>query len=493
MMRIPIRIKWLLFLFLLVAASQSGFAQAFNFSQLQFGQPLISPSLVSSTNVRSITFSQRNLAVGVGDGLTTSIINVTFPFVNKEKRLITDGLALYFIDDRTDADGLFKRQSLALQYGHNFRLNEFHNLSIGVQGSFNWNGIDADGLTTGSQFVINQGFDPLTDKGEDFSNLQKNFPSFAGGINWFMTDEELNQTAIFGFAAYDINQANNSFFDVDSITLPVVYQVFGGARIFRGRKLDLSADAYYQQFDNVNYINAGVKAGLIIRNENPFDPVSNGLISINPRYVHDYGFALGIQLEQESFDVAFSIDIPTSNQSVGAGLDNATEFLIRVKKRLSVPPKNKRLVYSTFASERSFEEFDTVEETVVQSDTVIIEREVPAPFFDFDLVFTFERNKSVVDPKYYPYLQQIAEYLIEYEDLSLEIVGHTDNTGDTELNLKLSYKRAKAIREYLVTELDLPKNRIKLSAKGDAEPLNENATEEEQARNRRVEFRIYRD
>jgi OOP family OmpA-OmpF porin len=69
------------------------------------------------------------------------------------------------------------------------------------------------------------------------------------------------------------------------------------------------------------------------------------------------------------------------------------------------------------------------------------------------------------------------------------VVGHTDDVGDHQSNLKLSRARALAVKNYLVAK-DISAQRIDVLGKGSDEPVVGNDTDEGRARNRRIEFKI---
>jgi outer membrane protein OmpA-like peptidoglycan-associated protein len=79
--------------------------------------------------------------------------------------------------------------------------------------------------------------------------------------------------------------------------------------------------------------------------------------------------------------------------------------------------------------------------------------------------------------------------LKENPRLKVEIVGHTDDVGTDEANLLISGRRAKVVVDYLISKGINPA-RLKLTAKGKTEPVFPNDTEENRAKNRRVEFKI---
>lgn len=76
--------------------------------------------------------------------------------------------------------------------------------------------------------------------------------------------------------------------------------------------------------------------------------------------------------------------------------------------------------------------------------------------------------------------------------LKVEIIGHTDNIGDTYQNQYLSEFRASKISNLLFNQ-GIDKSRMKIGGKGSKQPLSNNATEAERKRNRRVEIKVYSD
>ncbi len=100
----------------------------------------------------------------------------------------------------------------------------------------------------------------------------------------------------------------------------------------------------------------------------------------------------------------------------------------------------------------------------------------------------FDHNSAVVKPESEKALREIAKYLKRNPKVKLYVVGHTDNTGGYEYNLKLSLRRAEAVVRKLVKKYGISPNRLKAVGVGPVAPVDTNRTPEGRARNRRVEL-----
>jgi outer membrane protein OmpA-like peptidoglycan-associated protein len=109
-----------------------------------------------------------------------------------------------------------------------------------------------------------------------------------------------------------------------------------------------------------------------------------------------------------------------------------------------------------------------------------------------DLAFKnleFETAKAIIREKSLPYLDTLAQLLIDNPTYKLKISGHTDNQGKLEYNMQLSKARAEAVRNYLVSK-GVSADRFIVEYFGPLRPIASNATPEGRARNRRVEMKV---
>jgi len=84
-------------------------------------------------------------------------------------------------------------------------------------------------------------------------------------------------------------------------------------------------------------------------------------------------------------------------------------------------------------------------------------------------------------------LAPLAEMLTNSPDLSIVIVGHTDNAGSLAANIALSRARARAVRQTLIDRYDIAPRRVEADGVGYLLPLAPNTSPENRALNRRVE------
>jgi len=101
----------------------------------------------------------------------------------------------------------------------------------------------------------------------------------------------------------------------------------------------------------------------------------------------------------------------------------------------------------------------------------------------------FARSKPDVLPRSFPSLQKLAETIKRRPDVIIRIEGHTDNVGSISALEQLSYRRAEAIMDYLV-KAGVPSRQIQTKGFGGTRPITNNRTEEDRAKNRRVEIRV---
>ncbi len=102
----------------------------------------------------------------------------------------------------------------------------------------------------------------------------------------------------------------------------------------------------------------------------------------------------------------------------------------------------------------------------------------------------FATNEAMLLPPAWETIDRLAAVLRKYPYKTVEIEGHTDNTGTAAYNLSLSQRRANAVRHALLARGITP-NRVETVAFGQSRPVATNSTAQGRQQNRRVDIIIH--
>ncbi|MCL2283496.1 MAG: OmpA family protein [Fibromonadales bacterium] len=168
-------------------------------------------------------------------------------------------------------------------------------------------------------------------------------------------------------------------------------------------------------------------------------------------------------------------------------VSNATE--VSIEGLGKVPAKgNKKLkpaettVYKLIATGDGGTEAATVE--------VEVAAPPPAPVIEAQVNLkgvTFGSGNATLTPNAKKVLDGVAEQLLAYPKVKIEIHGYTDNQGKPQTNLELSERRAKAVVGYLATQ-GVSMGRMKAVGFGQDNPIADNKTPAGREQNRRIEM-----
>ncbi len=100
----------------------------------------------------------------------------------------------------------------------------------------------------------------------------------------------------------------------------------------------------------------------------------------------------------------------------------------------------------------------------------------------------FDTGKSEIKPESDAAISEIAKLLKNNGGLKLYVVGHTDNVGSFDSNMKLSQDRADAVTKALTGKHGIAAARLKSYGVASLVPVTSNDTEDGKAKNRRVEL-----
>ena len=101
----------------------------------------------------------------------------------------------------------------------------------------------------------------------------------------------------------------------------------------------------------------------------------------------------------------------------------------------------------------------------------------------------FAVDSTHITPSLRSDLSVLAQNLINYPNSTIQIIGHTDNTGSADYNQSLSTERALAVSSIL-QQNGVPQFRIQSTGRGESQPIASILTPEGRAQTRRVDVVI---
>ena len=135
-------------------------------------------------------------------------------------------------------------------------------------------------------------------------------------------------------------------------------------------------------------------------------------------------------------------------------------------------------VYKDDAAATSVVRFIKRKERVAQKMGYKVLEKYALILFDFNSAEIKERNKAIVD--------QIIERMKQFPAADVKVVGHTDNIGKEEYNMKLSERRAKAVYDQILAGGMTAGERLTYAGAGPHNPIYDNSLPEGRALNRTV-------
>ncbi len=107
------------------------------------------------------------------------------------------------------------------------------------------------------------------------------------------------------------------------------------------------------------------------------------------------------------------------------------------------------------------------------------------------LSVTFPSGSSTLDDNAKQLIDMgFAETAKQFASMRIKVIGHTDNIGNRDGNVRLSKARANAVAYYLINQYKLDKNRFIIEGKGPDEPVADNNSDENRSKNRRTVFEL---
>ncbi|MFZ5971920.1 MAG: PorP/SprF family type IX secretion system membrane protein [Bacteroidota bacterium] len=492
-------------------------AQYFHYSQYNFTDLRVNPAMAGLTRYASASANYRHQKTGGDFAINSNFLAMDYPLLNNSTGRPWAGIGLALHNDQSA--GIFRMQEAALTYALHVRLSRWQTLSLGVKGLYQQRTIGLDGFYTGSQYVPDRGFDPSHFSGEDFATLRNRFWTISSGIYWHETDRRGKLLHYFGFSLFDFNKPDASFLDgTENLSSTFIFN--GGWALYQQNYFSVIPEVLMSYSAAIFTTNAGVR---LQKELNGTVRHQGDKVDLLLKYAVGRSGIAGIQWHKENFSVGLSYDfplqanpgnlgavevalairklVPTRAQKISAKRRKAAEErqqALQSKKVLPKPVTADSVVAASTPADSLQNATPAVEvekmQPVEQNPEAMAQagklKQEPLIIEKVTLHFAFEFNSSDLDEATEEFLKELTVTLKENNYLKVKIEGHTDNIGSDKFNQRLSLKRAEAVK-HLLLKKGIEAERLTTEGKGLHHPLNDNLTEEDRAKNRRVEITLY--
>lgn len=476
--------KWFLVGICLLGIKASGLCQDINYSQYTYTPTLVNPGIVGGASDAQLIFNYRSQWRSLEQKITSPMFTGILPFITKEN-IRKGGIGLSLVSDKTGSDVYFQNTGALLNLAYNIGLSKKVNLSFGLGAGYFQRRLSEDGLTSGSQYVPNSGYDASRPLGENFSSFNANYFDFNGGVYLYAYDSINSRKRYYvGMSGYHLNQPDLGMAGVKE-RLPIRLQGFGGFMLINKTKYSISPEVYY----STNAIDQRVLGGVAFNYyfiDLKKKTAQNISVGFTPRYSLNDALILAFQINKQNLSIGFSYDATMSTMSEYTGYRGATEFMVLYR----IPVRKNKVIVEDY-SVGQVREIITKESNNLRREYEEEEEDTKGYTFHIKEVITFEFNDTTLSKDAKEQLIDIANLMKGSKRLKIKVIGHSDNQGTERANKKISEDRARVAADFLIDQ-GIAENRITIKGKGSSEPLVPNSTEANKAKNRRVEFEIYK-
>ena len=473
-------------------------AQDTYFTQTSLVPLQINPAHIATDHQATLMLDYRRQQFLEDVSVQSTVFTGKYPLIKRGTNERWGGVGFSLLNDHSDDQQLFRRTQVEAAFAYNTALAPRTYLSGGVQGGYHQQQFSASGVTTGSQYIRNRGFDPGADIGESIPDVRSGSWNLGGGLHFYRTDARQEAMTYLGVSVFRTNHPQESLL-TNTYRLPRRYVVQGGQRVFDNRTWAITPNVLWMREGSRSLLRAGASYRYHFKNNNPLDPLQSGSVAFGTYYTDAKALALSLQFNQPYFSAGFSYDISTNGQAV----QNTTELSLAICKTINRRQSTKVVRDYSVGDVRKFYESrattttnpstprpsangdEAMESTANNAAPTTHGHEAVA--FSLKKTFEFAFNDDALTPEAQAYFDDFVTLMQINPTLNLKVVGHTDNVGKERVNLKVSLARAQSVKDYLVAQ-GVAEHRVVVVGMGAAEPLVPNDTAVNRAKNRRVEL-----
>jgi type IX secretion system PorP/SprF family membrane protein len=483
-------VSWLLFFL-------SGYvlqAQDLPYTLYHFTPLNINPALVAAGNSLEANYIFRHRPAGSADGFRTFQMSLTHPLLSSGRKW--GGIGLQVVGGSPGESSSSNRPKVTAALAYHLTLSPRQILSIGFSGSFGPNGNASEGERPRENL-----------RSPDQTSFKLN-----SGLYYRGTDKAGRETFYLSLALIQAIRPEENFTFYNKV--PSTFLLSGGFRVWQNDLLAVESQILWNNRAGHNYVQMGGNVKYSLDRLQTRLASRKGSIEAGVSYGNAKALVLTLVLLQPLYHLGISYDLPLSPYAEGNLFRKGPEVALRVfpaaalqlfkasesnRKEKKVHRKKKspflpdRLSPANPAGQADPQEEENLLSAEDEQDVF---REPAwkgkgsagdeASFQNRPLHFDLNQNAVEAEEEKI-FLQDMVEFLQQHPEITVRIVGHTDDTGPDETNIKLSFRRAQVIADFLLDK-GIQGERVVVEGHGSFNPLVPNSSAENRARNRRVEI-----
>lgn len=448
---------------------------------------LVNPARLTEQNQPLIKLQYRNMPLTENIRYTALFAATEIPFHYSYKRINGGFLSIGFYHEAYNSYPALNTSMGTVAYAQAVQITSASVLSLALQYNYYQKILNKNHFTTGSQWDPLLGYNPSLPSGENFLTSKAVFYTLNTGIFWKQIKNNSTHHYI-GFSVSNLNRPVLSYTaGGTSSRLHNKYFLIAGYKIFDRSDVNLVPELLYSRYRGEQTIYTGLQCNITTYANNPFLPFDNGWVTVSGQYANNRSVSVGLALTQPFYKVGIVYQYHFWSDYYRQ--TGAVELMLVFKfgkRKTTVPPAQEYRISEVRRFFKIEDSRDTTRITRHEEQQPTKERHKPVSLA-LKRDFKFNFNDATLNDEAKQYLDELAELLSRNQQMTIEIIGHTDDVGTPEGNRIISLRRAQVVADYLISKGISP-DRIKVTGKMDKEPLFPNNSPENRAKNRRVEF-----
>ncbi|MEQ8472060.1 MAG: PorP/SprF family type IX secretion system membrane protein [Marinoscillum sp.] len=474
------------------------FAISAQFSQFNLTDIRVNPAFSPIYEDAALHMLYRSQFLNGNSRVNTSYVQGIYPF--KLSNSLRAGAQITAMDDRFGIAGIYRSNFVGLGGALNIKTSRTDFLGLGFNANFKHSFASLGGLNTGSQFIVDRGF-MGSDSNEPLEDIDNSYITGDLGFIWEKTTERYEKMGYLALAMYNFTRPNESFYESD-IRINPTYILNTEWCLMRTNRMTLSPNLMIRKTGAKSVLATGVNVNYSISHSRR----ESKDLMIGVRYFSTGIGSLSLQYNTSWIGYAVNFDMPLKRNGYGSAFEVGLIFRKEVaprkyrkkssylfRSRVTTPLDSTQTVENEIAAEAGDPEVkpDTTSASPGKSHLLYI---TPGQIvnlrpieLDDTLRFNFPTDGIFLEESYEDVLKLVVEYLENHDDYYVTLTGHTDDVGHTSYNQRLGHKRAAEVAGFLL-DRGVDWGRIFIESEGESSPLAPNTTEENRARNRRVDM-----